>query len=416
MYFPHCLGFEEYIPISHHNEKKFIVYKKISIPVYYKKINKLVFICTEIKYAILFMKYLIKNKIKDKYEYEFEELFNNHQYFSKKIYYNYFEYILINNMMSHIKLFLKEYCPIFMDNNYICCYFNKIYNGLAKETLMKQTLSFVIKTFSLNTLSYCIHNGLKNYIIYNNFENSMEKDITKLNFFLLKKLLKLFVKKLVKYITSSLKYFANKHNIELKDLKNKTEILHYIHIINLEEILNLCIEYNNPEFFKYSLKKLSSFLDNIDVGNIKNEKLYNPICKYKYFEYNEKMRKVLIKNILIRSNPCFEIYELILSDFKVEYLKNEFIYIVLEEISYRDDIDSYLEPILYHIYSKMGMDQEFIDNLFRRSYDFSKNMAKILVEYGADYEKYGKKVIREAKKINNKEVVNYITNLLENSD
>lgn len=86
-------------------------------------------------------------------------------------------------MMSHIKLFLKEYCPIFMDNNYICCYFNKIYNGLAKETLMKQTLSFVIKTFSLNTLSYCIHNGLKNYIIYNNFENSMEKDITKLNFF-----------------------------------------------------------------------------------------------------------------------------------------------------------------------------------------------------------------------------------------
>ncbi|QGR54377.1 hypothetical protein [Moumouvirus maliensis] len=343
---------------------KEIIYKKISIPVFYKEINNFICICTEIKYAILFMKYFIKN---NKCNNNIINKFFNYSSEVGEICCDYFEYILINNMMNHIKIFLKEYCPIFLDGNHnICCYFNVIYNRLAKETLMKQTLYFVIKTFSLETISYCIHNGLN---------NSLE-DTTILDLFLLKKLLKLFIKKLKKYITSSLKYFANKHNIELKDLKNKTEILHYIHIMNLEEILNLCIENNNPEFFKYSLNKLSSFLDNIDTNNIKNNKLYDPLCKYKYFEYDEKMRKVLIKNILLKSNPCFEIYELILSDFKVEYLKNKLIYIVLEEISYRDDIDSYLEPILYHIYSKMGMDQEFIDNLFRRSYDFSKKHGK----------------------------------------
>ncbi|AGC02403.1 hypothetical protein H012_gp045 [Acanthamoeba polyphaga moumouvirus] len=124
----------------------------------------------------------------------------------------------------------------------------------------------------------------------------------------------------------------------------------------------------------------------------------------------------LFYDILFRCTPCPEIYEILLSDFKVENLKNKLVYIIIDEVGNDDDINYYLEPILYQIYSKIGMDQGFIDELFLKSYNFSENMTKILVEYGANYEKYGKKAIKEAKKINNTEIINYIKNLLENSD
>uniref|UniRef100_A0A6G6ACN2 Ankyrin repeat-containing protein n=1 Tax=Borely moumouvirus TaxID=2712067 RepID=A0A6G6ACN2_9VIRU len=160
---------------------------------------------------------------------------------------------------------------------------------------------------------------------------------------------------------------------------------------------------------------MSSLFDNIDADKIKNKILYDTL--YEYFEYNKEIKEDLIRTIIIdKCGYCPEIYEMILSDLDVEYLKNKVILLVIKNVGYSINVNYYIEPVLYHIYSKTGLDQKFIDDLFLVSDNGSENLIKILVEYGADYEKYGATLMKKAKKQNNYHVTNYVKKLLKNND
>ncbi|AVL95231.1 hypothetical protein ma844 [Moumouvirus australiensis] len=157
--FPHFVSFKCLSSYYKYFDMKkntvFHISDKISIPVSFYKTNTFACICTEAKYAITFMKFIVK-------KFKREELFCEDKHLSTD-YYEYFEYILTCNMIHHIKYFIKKYYPIVMksykhDNVYEK--FNRIYNTIAKETLMKNTLSLTFDLFSLYTISTCIDIGI----------------------------------------------------------------------------------------------------------------------------------------------------------------------------------------------------------------------------------------------------------------
>ncbi|AGF84854.1 hypothetical protein QJ854_gp928 [Moumouvirus goulette] len=390
-YFPHyissgCLSsYDKYITNKKY-KTRFIISKKKSIPIFYQKIDFNTVILMKIKHAIPFMNFIIK-KTKN------EKLFCRNIVLSAD-YNKYFDHILTNNMVDQIKIFLKKYIP-FIESSYsnegLCSIFNDKYKTLSNETLY-----LVINSFSIFTLSKCINSGIGGPKV---------NHILTLDIKILKKLLRLYIKKLTKCLTSDPKYFTKKYHIESKNISTN------MYFTDLREISKICAHRNNPEFFEYALEKLSSFIDTDDV---KNDILYDQL--YEYFEYDKDVKMELFYSILFNCAPCPEIYEILISDFEVEFLKNKIVCDIVDEVSYLDDKLFCLESILFRIYSKMGIDQEFIDDLFLKSQYGSKNVIKILVEYGADYERYGKKLIKKAKKQNNKEVINYVKKLLENGD
>ncbi|AVL95263.1 hypothetical protein ma876 [Moumouvirus australiensis] len=374
--------FHEHKPFFTTYKTKFFISKKKYIPILYcNGIDSKFRI--KIKYAILFMNFIIK-KAKN------EKFFCLDKYISAD-YSEYFEYILTNNMIDHLEIFLKKYYPI-VESCYrsygLSSIFTKKYNMLPNETL-----SYVTDSFSIFTLSSCIETGIVNEITYP----------------ILKNLLKLFVKKLKKCLTSEPSYFIDKYHIK------SSKILTDMHLTNLHEILQTCVQQNNTEFFKYALDKLSSLFDNIDADEIKNKILYDSL--YEYFEYDKEIKEDLIRTIVFEEcEYCPEIYEMVLSDLDVEYLKNKVILLVIKKVGHFINVNYYIEPVLHHIYSKTGLDQKFIDDLFLVSENGSENLIKILVEYGADYEKYGTKLIKKAKKRSNYHVINYVKKLLKNND
>ncbi|AGC02402.1 hypothetical protein H012_gp046 [Acanthamoeba polyphaga moumouvirus] len=266
-YFPHyisceCLSSYDKYFINVGHKTRFVISNKISIPISYHKIKYGACINIKIKYAILFMKFIIK--VKDK------KLFCRNKMLHAN-YEKYFEYILNNNIIEHIEIFLRKYYP-FVENSYncegLCSVFNQIYKKLSDETL-----SLLINLFSISTLSLCINNGIG---------GPNTNPIMTLDLKILKKLLRLFIKKLTKCLTSSPKYFTNKYHIK------SDKILTDMYFTDLHEILKLCAYRNNPDFFKYTLKKLSSFFDNMDVDDVKNKILYDSLREF--FEYNKKLK------------------------------------------------------------------------------------------------------------------------------
>ncbi|QGR54358.1 hypothetical protein [Moumouvirus maliensis] len=412
VYFPHyisiqCLSsYDKYFDKKKYidaNNINFFISDNKSIPVSCKKFKKSRIIqcgenknhfCiyTEIKYAVSFMKFIVKKSKKEKF-------FSQDKFIAD--YHEYFKYIITNNMTDHIKIFIKKYLPL-VKKSYIyehdLC-FNQIYNEIPKEILKKETINLVINSFTISTISHCIMSGIK----------GPNTDVTiSLDLKIIKKLLRQFIKELTRCLTSDPKSSIYKYHF-------KSKVGNYI--IDLDDVLGMCVRVNNPEFFEYVLKKLPSFFDDIDIDEVKNMILYNEL--YESFEYDKKMAKHLIYDILDEYDFCPKIYEILLNDIEVEYLKKNLIPDIIKKFNIKNNFEyeiSYLEYVLFFIYSKTEMDQEFIDNLFLESYNCSDKVIKTLVEYGADYEKYGKKVMKEAKKINNIKVINYIKNLLENVD
>lgn len=68
--------------------------------------------------------------------------------------------------------------------------------------------------------------------------------------------------------------------------------------------------------------------------------------------------------------------------------------------------------LLFRMY-KGDFDQEWLDNLLSNLEKYSEDIVQLLIDNGADINKYGKKLYRKAKQNKNYELAKYIKNFLD---
>nr|WBF71171.1 hypothetical protein [Megavirus caiporensis] len=300
---------------------------------------------------------------------DFDHFNCDHNCRYSKYYSEYLDHIFKNNMLHHIESpQLKKYIVIL--NSLKHGFRDYKYSDIINDACEYSTLETIKYTMNLVSIK-----DIGNLICY-----ACHRDDN--NFKIFKYLVDLYCERLIGYLNRTIKkcdYYKMYYHGTLLDIA-KT---------------------NNIKTFIYFTTKIPNTVNSINKKNITPKLLgvYNKILKS--HEYSQKIKDRLLVSSIYYGN--LNITPRLLSDGANIY-------------SFSDrDINSLLknnniESIQFIIDNNM-IDENKINKLFTSSYKYKWNIAQILVDNGANYKPYIKKLITNAEKVKNNKLLNYLKQL-----
>ncbi|AGC01571.1 hypothetical protein H012_gp895 [Acanthamoeba polyphaga moumouvirus] len=299
-------------------------------------------------------------------------------------YEKYLDFIVDNEMNYHLKIFikyllpfLKKYRNVWFDlQKYLLSYLECEEKNICLDSQKK-----IINCFDYNFICYALDNCVS-------FSDSIIKHILKNH------------KKCVMEI------FSYENNQKYKNIKIKK--------ISVYDILEYCILKNKPDKFKILYDYFTTLSEEISLDEINySSPDYDKYrCLYESIQISDKIIKELFYYLSYHKYRNSILQHILLNNYNIE-LVIDFIYILLD----RGDYDEYFEICLEWLFQKTKYDEEFINVLFVQAKKCSLKMLKILIEYGANYKKYGKRLIYHANVYGkpNIDLIKYIETLIQDN-
>lgn len=191
------------------------------------------------------------------------------------------------------------------------------------------------------------------------------------------------------YIWSFCGYCDNEKNTEL--LKKLFKRKDFVVIKSIVRIKNLCIDDFTDLYYDYIKDDNSKMIDFL------NNNVDSP-CKDMF----EDTIEYLIYSMKKNSISCVE-YILSNLNFKKNIEKSDFF-----EDEFINCIESDKKEIVQLLLSKINFSQTWINSMFVDCYEYDVEITKMLIDAGADIEKYVGDIIKKAKDSNRKDVVKYL--------
>ncbi|BCS83754.1 hypothetical protein QLL95_gp0369 [Cotonvirus japonicus] len=349
-----------------------------------------------------------------------------------------------NEMKKHCKKTPSK-CKLYVNGNkYIIVNFRKKSDNYYMEIGIDDVFTFY--DFVLKNDLYCnCKNGSCNEIIY--YQNYLDHIINNNQIEYIDQLISDFLCKNESMVFS--KIYINDLFERLNYSCNNT-IKNVLELWTMGQIIELCKSDINfgPKFIMYIMDKYKKNYCHYFNGGKKiwyfdiNERLISSIIFYdniesykvlaeKIQEIIEELSDIKIKNSLvgdfdkciaylreIQSNKyyCFEkclFYDSIkIAEFMIKNDSDFKLFIPNESILYGIIVDNNLNLLELLLDYKMIPKKKINQLFYEFCYNFSRDVVEILVNYDADVNKYGKEVIRKAKKANNYEVVDYLQEIV----
>ncbi|QTF49820.1 hypothetical protein qu_929 [Acanthamoeba polyphaga mimivirus] len=309
---------------------------------------------------------------------------------------NYLEHITKNNVINHIKYYLK--------NNY----YNKLYwNSYLQENIFKYSDVSTIRS----CLKYLPIEYIDNYFfctLYRNDNIILDYLINKIGIYLISYFTGKYYKGNMFKITNKDKLAdipdisSTLSNIIYYDKENENIIEIYYQAINRFQELLESQENINVK------KELISKHDKLKLKLIYNEKVKNHLLEYSLIKYNEKLLQI-VKQLLMDGANIYTTFDMYIGytlfDYSVEIIikkKNLDLLDILFEIKLIDK--SKLNFILEKSMGEINFKND-------TKLEIDKNFIRELSGYGADVDECFDKLIKTAKYNNNKKLVGYLKNL-----
>ncbi|BCS83558.1 hypothetical protein QLL95_gp0565 [Cotonvirus japonicus] len=364
--------------VKNKNKHKLYINSKEYIIVEFCKELSFKFLKIELDDAIIFFEFVIANNL-------FCDCESKHNCNMLGYIVSYFDTVIENNMFDNIHFIIEiltpylDYNDIHIDkfnNQYLWNYMSNSSNGrdFVAKLLSKsnyETIIFTIKIVQTYNL-----NGIFEYLAYH-------------------KRLKLFFKLLDYYEENILKFFKS------KTIKPKYKInLEYL----LTSVLFLIDDNKNLNIFNKIIDKTSHIIDELNILTIKQKDLKFYEKTIKSLEYSTTVTTKLMLDRLIGANENINLFEQLIKDGadteKIEYNK----ILLLVKYNHINTLEILLK---YHVINNTQ-----INNLFQKCYCSNHDIIDLLVDSGADYEKYGLYVLIKARQHDNQKVIEYLEDLL----
>lgn len=333
-------------------------------------------IVIEFSDAIEYLRFLIKNNIHCSMKYyNGKTIGPDTNCKCSKNYEDYLFVSVINGKKKHIIFFFRELLP----------YLRTHHDENINVKLGVSISQLFSKQISTNAIKYM-------------FKISHLKDLRPLFNGLLQH--KLVSMKLIEYIMDSYQKKLIKHFVEDKiDEKN-------ILFIDFRDILIGIIYYQkSTKLLQYVIDEFSNVTNNIDINDIKKKyrKSYNSLTEN--YVYDKKIINLLIEHCICSesSSKFFNMLTLDMGDYK------NFTPDIVDIIMTRSTMEYtriFFENVLVN-------HPDEINKLFMNSLEYDSDVVNLLVEYGADYDKYGQQLLLEAKKRNRVSLINYLEDLMD---
>ena len=287
-------------------------------------------------------------------------------------YQHYLGFIIDNKMHKHIKLFIGKHIPFIESNDYH--YWSQILTIIFKY-IDTDIFQFIVDCCDYENMVFLLFNIFTVNPTFDKIECLLNR-----------------------YRIVLTEYFANKNS--------SPDML----FLSIERLYKDCAIYNNVEIFKYVTAEIPDIFEDID-RDIINPKLIYYYDRYIIeSKYNEGIRYLLLCEFTDLKIEYSEIYHCILTD----GLSKPSRLGLITRVTLNDHAE-YLR-FLFEVSEKDDDFYRYINNLLKKCNNKPVEMFELFVEYGADYKPHMKKLIKSAKNVGNRKLVEHLKHIIEKKD
>ncbi|BCS83672.1 hypothetical protein QLL95_gp0451 [Cotonvirus japonicus] len=311
-------------------------------------------------------------KIIAKNEYFYDLWGNCENCSSNNRYEKYLKYIITNNIHEHLLFFFE--------NPKYCCH----------STL--RALDVYLSKYSNVTT-------IQTYLKYFNplcVEEHVFASIKESNFNVFKFLIKTYCKSVRGILID--KDYQNVYQTK------KHEVNFFIEALSCYDILNTLLKKNNIQYFNYFVDYVTDFITDLQEREI-DKKYYDILFGLMTeFNYDQHVKNKLLNECANDNIIKINFIDQLLNDGADIHHNIYNIFNVFFKKCYTND------KLLEFMCGRNLLTQKQINHLFKRSSNL--NCIEILLENGANINKHGRGVIKRAKQHGNKDIVEYLNNLI----
>ena len=289
-------------------------------------------------------------------------------------YKKYHSFIIENKLYEHIELYIGKYTPFIQSKNKN--YFYGIMNSFRCH-IESDLFQFIVDHYDCDNIVYFLQNIFAIDPTFDQIELMLNR-----------------------YRITLTEYFTNKNN------SSNTYQLY------IRDLYYDCAIYGDVEIFKYITAEIPGVLEDIDRDLIGPKLMTKYNSRLTEYKYDEGIRYFLLCKLTdLKEERSLEIYQCILTDCLGG---RSFLLALITRATLNGHVE-YLR-LLFEVSEKDDDFYRYINNLLKKCNNKPVEIFELFIEYGADYKPHIKKLMKSAKNVGNRKLIEHLKHIMEEDD